>query len=96
MDENFEFDPKKNRLNRERHGVDLAWAQGLWEETHVIILAKEVFGESRSLILAKIEDRCYVAVFTMRGDSIRLISCHRADVRLERIYESRVQNQKIH
>ena len=67
--EHFEFDPAKSRLNEERHGVDLEWAQGLWDVTHVIIPAKNVIGEG-----------------------IRLISCHRADRRLERIYENKVRS----
>ena len=90
----FEFDPEKSRLNKERHGLDLAWAQELWDETHVIIPAKNVTGESRCLILAKVGGRCYAAVFTRRDEAIRLISCHRADRRLERVYEIHVQTQK--
>jgi len=90
----FEFDPKKNRLNKERHGVDLAWAQELWDETHAIIPAKNVAGESRCLILAKVEGKCYAAVFTRRNEAIRLISCHRADHRLEKVYESHVRSQE--
>lgn len=92
--EHFEFDPAKSDLNKERHGVDLEWAQGLWDVTHIVIPAKNVIGESRFLILAKIGKKCYVAVFTRRGEAIRLISCHRADRRLERIYESYVQSQE--
>lgn len=92
--ERFEFDPRKGKLNEERHGVDLIWAQGLWDESHIIIPAKNVAGESRYLILAKMEGKCYAAIFTMRGEAIRLISCHRADRRLEKVYESYVRGQK--
>jgi len=89
--EHFEFDRKKSLINKERHGVDLVWAQGLWEETHVTIPAKKVAGEARYLILAKLRGKCFAAIFTKRGEAIRLISCHRADSRLEKIYESHVQ-----
>lgn len=92
--EHFEFDPKKSQLNEERHGIDLAWAQDLWDETHVIIPAKHVDGENRHPILAKIEGKCYAAVFTRRGEAMRLISCHRADRRLEKAYESHVKNKE--
>ncbi|MBI2061312.1 MAG: BrnT family toxin [Nitrospirae bacterium] len=92
--EHFEFDPAKSQLNRERHGVDLEWAQGLWDVTHIIIPAKNVAGENRCLILAKIGGKCYAAVFTRKGETIRLISCHRADRRLERIYESHIQGKE--
>lgn len=70
--EHFEFDPIKSARNKKRHGVDLQWAQGLWDVTHIIIPAKDVIGESRCLILAKIGSKCYAAVFTRRrrGDQI--------------------------
>lgn len=87
----FEFDSRKSQLNKQRHGVDLEWAKALWDVTHVIIPAKHVVGENRFLILGKIGGKCYAAVFTRRGEAIRLISCHRADRRLERIYASQVQ-----
>ena len=76
--EHFEFDPiKKSEHNKKRHRVDLEWAQGLWDVTHIIIPAKAVIGESLGLILAKIDSKCYAAVFTRRGEAVRLISCHR-------------------
>ncbi len=92
--EHCEFDPKKSSRNRELHGVDLSWAQALWDETHVIIPARNVSGESRSLILAKSNGRLYAAIFTKRGEAIRLISCHKADRRLEKIYENCIQSRK--
>ncbi|MBI2362942.1 MAG: BrnT family toxin [Elusimicrobia bacterium] len=89
--ERFEYDPEKSRRNKERHGVGLEWALRLWEEDHLIILARRVVTERRWLLLARVEGRCYAAVFTMRGRTIRLISCHRADQRLERVYEGWIE-----
>lgn len=90
MSPRFDFDPEKSRRNERRHGVDLAWARRLWDQTHLIVPAKKVSGEHRALILAKVRGKCWAAVFTRRGPTIRLISCHRADRRLERLYEERV------
>ena len=91
--ERFQFDPRKSRLNKEHHGVDFECAQELWDEDHLVIPAKNVAGESRYLILARMEDKCYAAVFTKRGEAIRIISCHRADGRLERLYESHIRGK---
>ncbi|HBL18403.1 MAG TPA: hypothetical protein DD417_17015 [Elusimicrobia bacterium] len=66
----------------------------IWDETHVILPAKNVTGEIRLLLLARMDGKCYAAVFTRRGEAIRLISCHRADRRLERIYESHIRGQE--
>ena len=92
-DGSFEFDPWKNSLNADRHGVSLLWARRLWKVTHVIIPAKCVVGEKRFMIIGKIDEKCHAAVFTKRGEVIRLISCHRADGRLERIYEDQIRNE---
>ncbi|MBI5598085.1 MAG: BrnT family toxin [Elusimicrobia bacterium] len=86
--ERFEYDPEKSRRNKERHGVSLNWARRLWRENHVLLPARAASGENRCFILAKTQGRCFMAVFTLRRRTIRLISCHRADRRLERIYES--------
>ena len=83
----FEFDPEKSRTNEERHGMGLGEARRLWGAAHVVIPAKDVGGESRYAILGKMDGDVYVAIFTKRGAAVRLISCHRADVRWERIYE---------
>lgn len=91
MEELFEHDPIKNRINEERHGISLFRARELWKDTHVVIPAKDVMGERRCAILGMIEDKVYVAIFTERGDAIRLISCHRADRRLEQVYEKYIQ-----
>lgn len=88
----FEFDPKKSRLNWERRGINFEEAQELWAEFHVVIPAKAVAGEERFTLVAMMDGDCWAAVFTMRGANVRLISCHRADRRLERIYED--QDQK--
>lgn len=85
----FEFDPRKSRINWERHGIDFEDAQALWEEHHVVIAAKTVAGEVRYALVAMLEGDCWAAFFTMRGEVVRLISCHRADGRLERIYEDK-------
>lgn len=83
----FEYDAQKNRSNKERHGLDFDATQELWEVTHIIIPAKNIKGENRFLILGRLGRKIYAAVFTQRDETIRIISCHRADRRFEKIYE---------
>ncbi|MDP3542033.1 MAG: BrnT family toxin [Elusimicrobiota bacterium] len=89
----FEFDPGKSRRNWERHGIDFEEAQELWAQPHVVIAAKTVAKEIRYTLVAAMDGDCWAAVFTMRGETVRLISCHRADRRLERIYEEQEQKK---
>ena len=88
----FEFDPEKNRLNKLRHGLDFHDAQYLWKADHFVIEV-ESRGESRSAILGMIHEEHYVAIFTMRGQNVRLISFHRADKRLVKIYEKFIKEK---
>ena len=87
----FEYDSKKSKNNKQHHGVDFEEAQELWVNTHVIIPAKNVTGENRSAILGKIKGKHYMAIFTERDESIRIISCHRADRRWQKEYENYIK-----
>jgi len=93
---NFEYDPNKDRLNRERHGVDFAEAQELWRNPHVVLPARRVRGEERRMIVWTIEGKVFVAIFTVGSGWIRLISCHRADARWEKIYEKYLAEERPH
>lgn len=83
----FEFDPEKDRINLERHGIALSWAVQLWTRDRVIVSAKPAPGEERYALLAKVDGLCFMVVFARRGRTVRLISCHRADERRKREYE---------
>jgi uncharacterized DUF497 family protein len=91
----FEYDEQKNRRNIEKHGLDFAEAQALWDVAHFIIPARMVGQESRSAIIGKLDGRLHIAVFTHRSWTVRLISFHKADVRLQKIYERLIYEEKI-
>ncbi|EKD52091.1 MAG: hypothetical protein ACD_62C00120G0004 [uncultured bacterium] len=90
----FEYDAKKSAQNEQKHGVSFAEAINLWDTTHVIVPAKHVAGESRFAILGKLAGKMTVAIYTLRGEAIRIISCHRADKKLERIYEKLIKEKQ--
>ncbi len=71
----IEFDPEKDRLNMEKHGVSLARAS----ELEVIGYARQKRGsEPRSRIYGLIEGRWYCLIYTMRESTVRAISLRRA------------------
>lgn len=73
----FEFDPSKSAANRDKHGMDFVEAQELWE---VPAAEKPVHfpGEKRFFRIGRLGERFWTAVFTLRGDKVRLISMRRA------------------
>lgn len=92
----FECDPRKSESNLERHGIDFEEAQKLWAGDYAVLPAKRTAGEERQMLVGAIGDRIYAAIFTMRARYMRIISCHRADARLERIYEEHVAQNRPH
>jgi len=84
----FEFDAKKSRSNKTKHGIDFSQAQKLWDDPDLIEIPVRITDEPRFLVIGRISDRCWSAVITYRGDKIRIISVRRARKEEVNIYES--------
>ena len=83
----FEFDPNKNKKNKEKHGIDFIEAQELWEDPYRIEIPAKYLDEPRYLLIGKINDQHWAAIFTYRKDKIRIISVRRARKNEKEIYE---------
>ena len=70
----FEFDPAKSRLNKEKHGIDFEEAQKLWDDANRHELATEGVEELRFVMTGVIGNKYWTAVITYRDDHIRIIS----------------------
>ena len=78
----FDFDPKKDRLNLEKHGLSLGLAERLdWEEALLWIDDRQDYGETRVLALAPSTGILYYVAFVDRADVRRIISLRRANRR---------------
>ena len=82
----FEYDPNKSQANKEKHGIDFDEAQSLWLDEDRINLPAQSDTEDRNALIAKKEEKVWVAFYTMRGTSIRLISVRRARKNEEKTY----------
>ena len=75
----FEFDPDKCAANLAKHGLDLRDGQAMNLDEAVIIEDDRVdYRETRYRAFGRIEGDGYCLVFTLRGETIRLISFRRA------------------
>ena len=84
----FESDPKKSDANQKKHGIDFVVAQQLWEDADAIGFPARSDDEERFALLAKLQERVWVAFHTLRANRVRLISVRRARPNEEAIYES--------
>ena len=74
----FEYDPNKSASNTIKHGIDFEEAQELWQDADRLEIPAHFRGEERFAVIGRIPERMWTAVYTMRGNTIRLISCRRS------------------
>lgn len=73
----FEYDEAKSKANKEKHGIDFEEAQALWNGEYSVFKQVHLNDELRYLLVGHLNGLCYVAVFTVREDNIRIISVRR-------------------
>jgi len=83
----FEYDENKSRINKEKHGIDFVEAQKLWQDDALVVPANTVGDEVRYALISRLQSKCYVAIFTIRGNSYRIISVRRCRKNEEMHYE---------
>lgn len=94
MPMNIEFDPVKNAINIEQHGLKLSdfeklnFEDGVFTEDN-----RHAYGESRIRLIAPLAGRICVAVFTMRSGAFRVISLRKANLRERKAYEENKQKR---
>ncbi len=74
----FEFDALKSRANLEKHGIDFAEAQQLWEDEDRLEIPAKTEDEPRHVLIAALGQKLWSAFFTYRKGRVRLISVRRA------------------
>lgn len=86
----FEWDEAKRATNLEKHGVDFADAQKMWQKAMVVAKdARREYGESRYVGIGRIEERVMVVVYTERAvDIVRIILLRKANSREVRSFEN--------
>jgi uncharacterized protein len=83
----FEWDVAKNSANRLKHGIDFETAKDLWLDENRIEIQAPHPVENRHIIIAKLCDKLWTAVYTMRSNKVRIISARRSRKREADLYE---------
>ena len=85
----IEFDPVKDVINREKHGLSLAEADQLdWETLKSFNDERVDYGENRQVGFAFKSRRLHAVVYTYRGMNLRIISLRKANKRERKWYEN--------
>ena len=83
----FGFDPLKSCTNKEKHGIDFLEAQHLWLDPERIVVPATTMNEIRYLMIARLNGVFWSAVYTIRGDEIRIISVRKSRQNEKEIYQ---------
>ena len=76
------FDPSKDQINIEKHGISLADAElAAWDEALTWQDDRKDYGEIRMVALAPMADRLYCCVYVEREEAKRIISLRKANQR---------------
>jgi uncharacterized DUF497 family protein len=74
----FEFDAAKSKANLAKHEIDFETAQELWRDVEGLVIPSRHPEEPRKLLIAQREGKIWTAIFTERGDAVRIISVRRS------------------
>ena len=85
----FEYDEKKSQINKEKHGIDFVEAQKLWQDEDALVVPAHIVDEeTRYALISKMLTKCFVAIFTLREDTYRIISVRRCRKNEEKNYDN--------
>ncbi len=84
----FEFDARKSRSNRKKHGIDFVEAQELWNDPDLMEIPARTTDEPRFLIVGQIGEQHWSAIITYRAELLRLTSVRRSRKEEVELYES--------
>lgn len=74
----FEYDPEKSKINAAEHGIDFNDARRLWLDGKGLVVSARSVTEPREAIIAERDGTLWTAIYTLRGESIRIISVRRS------------------
>ena len=84
----FEFNSAKSMSNLVKHGISFNDVKQLWLDPKVLVIEAREVVEPRWIAIACIEGKHWSAVFTYRGERVRLISARRSRTKEIALYES--------
>lgn len=83
----FEWDSLKSRTNRVKHGIDFETAKDLWLDENRIEIHASHPVENRSILIGKLHKKLWTAIYTIRGDTVRIISVRHSREKEVELYE---------
>ena len=90
----FERDSKKSSANGKKHGIDFETARNIWLDQNRIQIHAPHPVEDRRITIGKHQNKVWTAVYTMRGNTIRIISVRHARKKEAEPYDKEKSSEK--
>ena len=86
----FEWDSQKSIANKEKHGIDFETAKRLWSDGNRVEIHASHPVEDRWILIGKKDDKLWTAIYTLRGNAIRIIAVRGSREKEVDLYEEKV------
>ena len=86
----FEWNLRKSIANKEKHGLDFETAKILWSDGNRVEIHAPSPVEDRWILIGKKDNKLWTAIFTLRGNAIRIISVRRSREKEVDLYDGKV------
>jgi len=83
----FEWDANKSNANKIKHGIDFETAKNIWLDDNRVEIHAPHPVEDRHIIIGKDHNKVWTAIYTMRGNAIRIISVRHARKKEVELYD---------
>ena len=90
----FEWDPRKSAANQTKHQIDFESAKSLWNDPDRVEILAPYPIENRYVLIGRIGDQLWSAVYTLREGAIRIISVRRSRKQETKLYEQEKTREK--
>jgi len=88
----YVWDSKKSLKNKGKHGIDFESAKAMWKDINRVEIQAPYPLEKRCMLISKVAKNLWTAIFTYRGDTIRIISVRRSRDKEKKLYGEKKQS----
>ena len=90
----FEWDSQKSESNKAKHKIDFESAKSLWTDPDRIEILAPYPLENRYILIGKIDNQIWSAIYTIREGATRIISVRRSRKQEKKLYEQEKIREK--
>jgi hypothetical protein len=85
----FEWDESKNNSNKSKHDIYFETAKNIFQDENCVEIITPYPIKNRFITIGKLDRKLLTAIFTIRGNALRIISVRRSREKEVKLYEEK-------